>query len=260
MADLFIPREVATGVPMGEALTRFLMQIANGKTGSSIGSILSGLDGKYGLAVDGSDNATIEALDGSGDYGSAVNISASVISLAAPAINFGPDMTFEATYNTFVIEDGSGTRTRIGAPFPASGDLSYWYGLDSVALNSETKENAIWAESIGAEDVYKDGVPLGNTSGFTASVSPSSVSGSGAGTATTGSAAVSASGGSTPYAYLWTCQNSAGVVTNAYPDTPTADTTTVTSTTSETGVLRCIISDADSIVRVVTATYALTVT
>lgn len=83
----------------------------------------------------GGDPARIGLRDGSGG---------SSIALVAEQIFFGSDTVFEDTYNTIYTESG-GYRLRILGPFPASGDLVIWYGADSVALNSETKTNGVFA-------------------------------------------------------------------------------------------------------------------
>lgn len=108
------------------------------------------------------------------------------IALVAKQIFFGSDTVFEDTSDTIYVETG-GFRQRILGPFGASNDLVWWYGPTSVALNSETRTNGIWAFGTDGK-VYYGSAELG-AGEFTVSTGRpylnAEVAGSGAGTATT---------------------------------------------------------------------------
>jgi hypothetical protein len=149
----------------------------------------------------GTNVATIEAAAFSGDgtwNGSAITLQADLIRLLARNINFGTRTEFEDTRGTIYNTEAS-KRLRILGPFGASNDLVLWYGLDSVALQSETKTNGIFA-------IATDGLVYLGASSLSA---PMSVSHSGSyvatrfgtGTLNTGSITLTPAGGSGSYTY-----------------------------------------------------------
>ena len=153
----------------------------------------------------------------------------SEINLDGDAINLGSDTEFETTDNTFITETG-GYRYRYGGPFGTSSDLLQWFGADSVAQDSETKTNGIFALATDGK-VYYGSSEL-NTGGGTplaATVSPTFVignAGGSGGTATTPSVTVTPAGGTSPYTHSWTVlQGEDASVTS-----PTAATTTFSAT------------------------------
>lgn len=119
--------------------------------------------------------ATIEqtAAEGYADgtwNGSAISLAANLIRLLAQDIDFGTNASYEDTYGTFIFTDTStSTRLRVGLPFGSSGDLCFWKGPTSVALNSETINNGVVA--ISDSEIKFGGTPANPLSGAT--VSPS---------------------------------------------------------------------------------------
>jgi hypothetical protein len=164
----------------------------------------------------------------------------SSIALIAEQIFFGDDTVFEDTYNTIYVESG-GYRLRILGPFPASGDLVIWYGADSVALNSETKTNGIFALAtdgkvyFGSNDLSNEvgGMSLAMTGGFY-----SGASGSGKLTGNLNCTATNTTG---TVSYLWTCSDPAVSFT-----APTSATTKAQRdiTSTVTAVARCLVTDS----------------
>ncbi len=77
----------------------------------------------------------------------------------ASNIFHGDNTVFEDAYNSFYTESG-GYRFRFGGPFPAAGSMTMWHGPTSVALNSETPANCVFALGLDGK-TYKDGAVLG---------------------------------------------------------------------------------------------------
>jgi hypothetical protein len=95
-------------------------------------------------AAAGGDPARLSLTDGSGG---------SNIALDADEVFFGSDTVFEDTHDTFYTEANS-YRYRDRGPFGSSGDLLQWYGPTSVALNSETKTNGVFALATDGKVYY----------------------------------------------------------------------------------------------------------
>lgn len=207
------------------AMSRILQDAFIGSDGTAIAKLV--LEASAG----GGNPARIGLRDGSGG---------SSIALVAEQIFFGDDTVFEDTYNTIYVESG-GYRLRILGPFPASGDLVIWYGADSVALNSETKTNGIFALAtdgkvyFGANDLSNEvgGMSLAMTGGFY-----SGASGSGKLTGDLNCTATNTTG---TVSYLWTCSDPAVSFT-----APTSATTQAQRdiTGSVTAVARCLVTDS----------------
>lgn len=104
--------------------------------------------------------ATIEAVAAEGEgvwNGSAITLQANLVKLLAQDIQFGSRTQFEDGRGT-IYNTEAGKRLRLLGPFGASNDLVLWYGNSSVALQSETKTNGVFA-------IATDGlVYLGNQS------------------------------------------------------------------------------------------------
>ena len=112
---------------------------------TAIADIEGNLTASYGVTVDA--NGRISALRLLSDGTTAT------AELLADKIYFGDNTVFEDTYNSFYTEDGT-YRNRFGGPFPASGDLLEWYGPESVALNSETRTNGVFAKGTDGKVYY----------------------------------------------------------------------------------------------------------
>lgn len=114
-------------------------------TQSSVTDIVNGLNEasiRLVTAASGGDPAIVELFsDGVGG---------ATIKLLAAQIFFGANTFFEDYRDTFVTRSGSVRFVRAqGAPF-GTDSLTYWHGLDSVTLGTETKANAIsWEDSTG---------------------------------------------------------------------------------------------------------------
>lgn len=174
----------------------------------------------------------------------------SEIALDAKEIFFGSDTVFEDTHDTMHTTGGS-YRLRDRGPFGSSGDLLWWYGPTSVALNSETKTNGIRAVATDGK-TYLGGVAetsfsvpnMGSVSGT--AINPE-------GNATTGSMTASPANGATPYTYAWRCSDPEVSITS-----PTAASTTFTRATDEFNdigaTVWCDVTDNDSNVATGTGT------
>ena len=197
--------------------------------------------GSDGLAIA---KLTLEAAAGGGNparIGLRDSSGGSSIALVAEQIFFGSETVFEDTYNTLYTEDGGGYRLRILGPFPASGDLVIWYGADSVALNSETKTNGVFALAtdgkvyFGSNDLSNevDGMSLPMTGGFYSGASGSDK--------LTGNLNCTATNTTGTVSYLWTCSDPAVSFT-----APTSATTKAQRdiTSTVTAVARCLVTDS----------------
>jgi len=184
--------------------------------------------------------------------GSAIVLSAAYITLAAEAINFGNDTTYEDTYNTFYTVGGS-YRYRDRGPFGASSDLLQWYGLNSVTLNSETKTNGIFA--LGTDGVvYLAGNDL-TAQAFDATNEGDNDLTSGVSTTGTAQADVVVVGGDSPFTYQWVYQFGDATVTidNAFIANPTFSKVWGPTPDSTFSFWKCYVTDNSGRVKEVAA-------
>lgn len=143
--------------------------------------------------------ALLELLDGDGG---------SSIALKAAKIFFGSSTVFEDTHNTFYTGSG-GYRYRDRGPFGASSDLLIWYGPTSVALNSETKTNGVFAV---ATDGGFYGGPLAGVTSDVDRLQATTFAGVGG---TTSTATLEPQGGSGSYTVTWERTSGAALTVNA---------------------------------------------
>lgn len=99
-------------------------------------------------AATGEAYATMQAEAAAGSFSAMLRMYAgdgsSSIGLFAEQLYLGNNTIFEDTYNTFY-NTYSSYRLRWGGPFGSSGNLVFWRGPTSVALNSETTSNGTFA-------------------------------------------------------------------------------------------------------------------
>lgn len=137
----------------------------NGNTSSintnatAIADIEGNISASYTLTLDVNGKVTGVKFTNDGTTGT--------FSIGADIIDLGDDTTYEDTHNTFYTEAG-GYRYRDRGPFGASSDLLTWWGPDSVALNSETTTNGIFAVATDGK-VYYGNAELNAAVNFTAS-------------------------------------------------------------------------------------------
>lgn len=126
--------------------------LAAGNADASVSVIQSALAGGSGslallafLVNTTTNAASLKLISTSGGAwnGSIIELAANYLRFLAENVNFGANTTWEAAHGTFYTVTGS-YRTRILGPFGASSDLVLWYGLNSVALNSETPANSVF--------------------------------------------------------------------------------------------------------------------
>jgi hypothetical protein len=180
--------------------------------------------------------------------GSAIALTANEISLRANAIDLGSDTEFEDTHDTFITETG-GYRYRYGGPFGTSSDLLAWFGPASVAQNSETKTNGVFAQATDGK-VYYGNAEL--TSPFRLTGTPTllaEVSGSGAGTATTGAPGISALNATGSVTYEWyqvTSDGSASVSSSTAQNPTFSRAMGAAPATAVSTIWKCVATDAGS--------------
>jgi hypothetical protein len=200
-------------------------------TASAVADIEGRLEASYAIQVDGGGNGALVSLEDGTAGPSSVVLGADEIILDAEAINFGADTIYEDTHNTFYTVGGS-YRYRDRGPFGASSDLLVWYGLNSVALNSETKTNGIFAIATDGK-TYFGTAPLDEvTAPLEISFSPAAWDSShtSAGTLIEDVEAT-VTGGSGTYTYFWSV---ADVIQGARPTLTNTTTDTVTVTRAYT--------------------------
>lgn len=135
--------------------------------------------------------------------GSAITLNANQINLEAKAINFGSATTYEDTKHTFYTVGGS-YRYRSNGPFGVSSDLLLWYGPTSVALNSETKTNGIFALATDGKFYYGSGELTNVLSYYGTHDGPAVGSRFGAGSVSSSLVTITPHNGSGPYYYRYT--------------------------------------------------------
>jgi len=165
---------------------------------STLADIEGNLAGKYSISVSGGGVGAFVSLEDGTTYGSVIELSAANIKLRADALDLGTATTFESTKDTFYTIAGE-YRFRYGGPFGVSNTLLQWYGLNSVALNSETKTNGVFALATDGK-VYFGNSALGASMSVTHSGVYVKVK-IGTGTNNTGSITLTPTGGVAPYTY-----------------------------------------------------------
>lgn len=212
-------------------------------TAGTVADIESNLTARYGISVDGGGNGAFVSLEDGTTEASSVVLGADEIILDGNAINFGSNTTFEDAYNSFYTEDGT-YRNRFGGPFPASGDLVEWYGPETVALNSETKTNGIFAKATDGK-IYYGTSELTTGGSMYATRTPATVTGGTnfPGTATTGTMTVSATGATGAVTYNWRSDDS-GVIINSRTSAGTTFSRNVTSGGSDVYNVYCDVTDS----------------
>lgn len=206
-------------------------------TASAVADIEGRLAASYAIQVDGGGNGALVSLEDGTELGSVVKLAADKIELAAEAINFGDDTVYEDTHNTFYTVGGA-YRYRDRGPFGASSDLLVWYGLNSVALNSETKTNGIFAIATDGK-TYFGTSPLDDvTAPLEISFSPASWDSSHTAAGTLNQAVeATVTGGSGTYTYFWSVadviQGGRPTLTNTTTDTVTVNRSYLTVATIE---------------------------
>lgn len=164
--------------------------------GLTLADIEGNLVAKYAISVDGGGNGSLISLEDGTESESIIKLAADTIEVRADALDLGSATTFEASHDTFYTISGS-YRYRYGGPFGASSDLLQWFGLNSVALNTETKTNGVFAMATDGK-VYFGTSPAGALTG----VSPDSPYVFGFGAAIPVGTAVT-NGGTGPFTWSW---------------------------------------------------------
>jgi hypothetical protein len=186
----------------------------------------------------------LEAAAGGGNparIGLRDSANGSSIALVAEQIFFGDDTVFEDTYNSIYTESG-GYRLRILGPFPSSGDLVIWYGSTSVALNSETKTNGVFALATDGK-VYFGSADLSTEVG---NLKATAIGGSWFGTAGAGrqtnNMTCSVSNGSGSQTYRWSSDDPAVSFTSPTSATTKAQRDISVGVAVE-ATCRCLVTD-----------------
>lgn len=213
--------------------------------GTAISDIEGNLAARFAIAVDGGGNGSFISLEDG-------TTTPSKITLGADLIELDGDVIVNGTLTASALATGA------DGEIVASGTVANFYSQSTDP--APVSNGSLWFKSSTSElfirisSAWSKIADISLDSGFSVSLSTSSVSGAG----TTGSIAANPTGGAMPYRWYWECVNDSGIVTNAYPTSPTSQTTTVSSASAETGQVRCTVSDANGVSRTVVGFYTVT--